>query len=415
MHPYSALAGLLILFMSLPLPAGEVLTLGEAERVAIARDAQRDRLSAVSEAAGERAIADSALPDPEVQLGLQNLPLGSLSLEDEAMTQVMIGVEQAFPPGDTRAFIRERGRHLAAATNTQVAEREREIRYTVRDAWLRAQTAGMLLERAEAVQASVAGFSGVAESRFATGGGRQADYLAATLKLDRLRDDILRAREQRATALAILQRWIGRPPRALAPAQLPEPASREILAERLAAHPALASADAYIAAGEAGESIAKERFGPRWKIGASYGYRRGVEAMTGEPRDDMASVMIGFSLPFFSRDRQEHDLSAARSETRAARYGKEDALRELLGRLDVTWQRHEQAQRQLDLYEQALLPAARRVVESTNQAYADNAAGYEDLVDAELELFAIEARRLELAERVQRARAELDYLAGEPQ
>jgi len=408
------LAGLLILFISAAQSA-EVLTLAEAEQRAIARDAERDRLFAESEAAGERAIAGSALPDPEVQLGLQNVPLGSLALDEEPMTQVMIGIEQMFPPGDTRAYLRERGEHLAVAAGTRVLDRERQLRYAVREAWLMAQTAQHTLERAESVQAAVAGLQDVAETRYATGGGRQADYLAAKLRLDRLKDEILRARERRAMALATLRRWLGSSPQALAPARLTKPSSYDILADQLAAHPLLASADAYIAAGEAGESVAKESFGPRWKLGMSYGYRRGVEAMTGEPRDDMASVMVGFSLPLFSRDRQERDLSAARSETRAARYGREDALRELLGRLDVAWQRHEESVRQLALYEQELLPAARQVVESTHQAYADNAAGFDALVDAQLELFAFEIRRLELEERVQRARAELYYLAGEPQ
>ena len=407
-----ALAGLLLMNSVF---AADPLTLAEAEQLAIARDAGRDRLLAETEAAHERAIAASALPDPEIQLGLQSVPVGSFALDEEPMTQLMVGVEQMFPPGDTREFLRERGNHLATATAARAVDRERQLRYAVRDAWLKAQTAQRMIERAEAVLWEVKGLPDIAASRYATGGGRQSDYLAASLKLDKLKDEILRAAEQRATALAMLSRWLGEAPASLAYARLAAPPKRATLVEHLPAHPLLASAEASIAAGEAGEAVVEESFGPRWRVGMSYGARRGVEAMTGEPRDDMASLMVGFSLPLFTKNRQQRDLAAARSETRAARYDREDMLRDLLGRLDVAMQQHEQAERQLALYEQELIPAARQVVESTSQAYADNAAGFDQLVEAQLELYAFDVRRLELEERVQRARAELYYLAGEPQ
>lgn len=414
MHVLLALAGLLLI-ISAPLLAAEPLTLAEAEQRAIARDAGRERLLAESDATHERAVAASALPDPEVQLGLQNVPLGSFALDEEPMTQMMLGVEQKFPPGDTREYLRERGSHLATATAAKAVDRERLLRYAVRDAWLRAQTAQRTVERAEAALAEVQGLPDIAASRYAAGGGRQSDYLAAALRIERLNDEILRAEERRATARATLGRWLGESPASLAYARLAAPPDRNTLVEQLPGHPLLASAEASIAAGEAGEAVVEESFRPRWSVGMSYGARRGVEAMTGEPRDDMASVMVGFSLPLFTKNRQDRDLAAARSETRAARYGREDMLRELLGRLDVAMQQHEQAERQLALYEQELIPAARQVFESTSQAYADNAAAYDDLVDAQLELYAFEVRRLELEERVQRARAELYYLAGEPQ
>lgn len=409
-----ALPGLLLV-ISAPLLAAEPLTLAEAEQRAIARDAGRDRLLAESDAAHERAIAASALPDPEVQLGLQNVPLGSFALDEDPMTQMMLGVEQMFPPGDTREYLRERGNHLATAAVAMAVERERQLRYALRDAWLQAQTALRRIERAQAALAEVRGLPEVAASRYATGGGRQSDYLAASLRIERLKDEILRAEETRATALATLGRWLGEAPGSLAYARLAEPPNRATLVEQLPEHPLLASAESSIAAGEAGEAVVEQSFGPRWRVGMSYGARRGVEAMTGAPLDDMASIMVGLSLPLFTKNRQERDLAAARSETRAARHGREDILRDLLGRLDVAIQQHEQAERQLALYEHELVPAARQVVESTSQAYADNAAAYDELVDAQLELYAFEVRRLELEERVQRARAELYYLAGEPQ
>lgn len=415
MRLFAPLIGLITLITVMPLPlTAAPLTLAEAEQLALARDAARERILAEAEAEGERAIASGALPDPEVSLGLQNVPVGSFALDEDPMSMVMLGVEQMIPPGGVREYLRERGLHLAEATAVLAADRERQVRYAVRDAWLAAQTAAALTAAVNRVRAETASLMAAAEGRYATGGGRQSDYLTAKLKLDRLTDELLRAEEQLAVAQASLRRWLGEAPEKTSSANLPEPPGFDVLLAGLQAHPLLVSADARVAAGQSAEAIAGENYGPRWKVGASYGYRRGMN-MAGEPADDMASIMVGFSLPLFTKNRQDRELSAARSETRAARFNREDMLRELSGRLDAAWRRHRDTSRQLALYSEQLLPDAQRVVDATEQAYADNAAGFDELAEAYIDLFEMDARRLELAERVQRARAEIYYLTGEPQ
>lgn len=392
--------------------ASEPLSLAQAEAMAIQRDAGRERLELEAAAQAERAVAAGSLPDPEVRLGAANLPVDSLALDAEPMTQLVVGIRQMFPPGETRAYRERRGRQLAAATGVLADERARQVRLAVRRAWFEAQAAAAMAERISATHAAVAPLLAAAAGRYATGTGRQADYLAAQLRLDRLRDRALQAEERRAAALAMLERWLGE--RVVpAPASLPPPEDFETLRARLETHPRAESAAARIAAGEAGEGLAREAFAPQWGLDFSYGHRRGVDAMTGAERPDFASAMVTFSLPLFTGNRQQRELAAAKRETLAAVHAREDVLRELAGRLDATWQRHRDIARQLELLENERLPAARRARDATERAYADNAVGFADLVDVEIDLLELELARLELRERLALARAEIRYLAGE--
>ncbi|HEX7029555.1 MAG TPA: TolC family protein [Gammaproteobacteria bacterium] len=415
MRVFPPLAGL-ILFLSVPAAnaAEDVLSLPAAEALAIQRDAERDRLEIEAEAQAERAVAAGSLPDPELRLGVMNLPVDSLALDAEPMTQAVIGIRQMLPPGDTLDLRTERGRRLAGALRETAAERARQVRLAVREAWFNALTAAAMRTAIDSTRDAVAPLLAAAESRYSTGSGGQVDFLAAQLRLDRLAERGLRVQEQYAVAIAMLRRWLAEVPETLAPAELPPPAAYGELVRRLPSHPLLEAAGARIAAGETGEDIVRETFGPQWGVDFSYGARRGVDAM-GRDRPDFASVMVTMSLPLFTGNRQDRELAAAMRETNAARSGRENLLRELAARLDTAWRRHEQISRQLALLDDELLPSARRARESALDAYAANALVFADLVDIETDLLELELRRLELLERQQLARAEIYYLAGEPQ
>lgn len=413
MRVFLPLAGLLLLLMSAPFAAAaDSLSLAEAEQLAVDRDAERLRLALEAEAQAERAVAAGSLPDPELRLGAANLPVDSFALDAEPMTQVVIGIRQMLPPGDTLDLRTRRGRLLADAIAAMSAARAADVRLAVRSAWLNAQIAAAAQATIATTRDAVAPLLDAAESRYTTGGGRQADFLAAMLRLERLHERALRADERETLARARLGRWLDNLPAELAGAELPPPPAFGEIAAALASHPLVQATEARVAANLANEEIAEESFGPQWGLDFSYGYRQGVDAF-GNDRPDFASAMVTMSLPLFTGNRQERELAAARRETRAAEYAREDRLRELATRLDAAWRQHEEASRQLRLIEQTLLPAARQAREAAMSAYADNALPFTDFVDTETDLLDIELRRLELRERIQLARAELAWLAGE--
>ena len=75
----------------------DILTLEQA--ISLTRNAETVSQSYEYRAAGfeQESIAESSLPDPKLKLGVMNLPTDSFDLEQEAMTQLQVGVIQAFP------------------------------------------------------------------------------------------------------------------------------------------------------------------------------------------------------------------------------------------------------------------------------------------------------------------------------
>lgn len=396
---------------SLPLQAAP-LALAEAERIAIERDAARSQLLEESAAQADAAIAQSALPDPELRLGAVNLPTDSFALDEQAMTQLVVGVRQVFPPGDTLELNAARANWMAHGREQQAGDRAAQVRMLVRQLWLQRQAQDSKLEKLRAVIREVGPLLSARETRYATGGGQQADFLLAQLRLDRLADREMRIDEQRRASEEMLARYLGdAATRDYHQVRLVEPGSRAGLLAELETHPRVRAQDARIAAGETGQQAAAEQFGPRWALDFSYGDRRGLDA-TGNELPDFASAMVSMSIPLFNREAKRKAVSAAKRETRAATYARIDLLRELESRLNESWSRHANIERQLALHEDRLLPTARQAVRSSESAYANDRASLDRLVEAHVDLLELELRRIELLARRDQLRAELDYLGG---
>jgi hypothetical protein len=90
-------------------PAQAILTLAEAERLALEQAPALARSQAEVSASRERTVYAGELPDPQLTLGALNVPTDSYRLDQEDMTMLMLGVRQALPPGDTRRLRTQRG------------------------------------------------------------------------------------------------------------------------------------------------------------------------------------------------------------------------------------------------------------------------------------------------------------------
>ncbi|MDH5192028.1 MAG: transporter, partial [Gammaproteobacteria bacterium] len=94
---------LLFVFFSSLTQAG-ILTLEEAETIALEQDPLVSGLQSSALALSEKAIADATLPDPKMKVGLSSFPTDTFKREQEPMTQVQVGIQQAIPRGDTLAI-----------------------------------------------------------------------------------------------------------------------------------------------------------------------------------------------------------------------------------------------------------------------------------------------------------------------
>lgn len=407
------------------------LSLAEAERLALEGDAMIAAYGDEAAAYRDRAVAARQLPNPEARVGAVNVPADSLSLSADDMTMLEVGVMQRFTPD--RGPMGDRLDRLADGREARIVARTREVRLAVRSAWAEAAATARERELVREQQGWVRRMEAAATSMYASGEGvGQAELLNARLELAMLDERALMLDEEAAMRRAALVRWLGDV--ADLQLELPRPAPPSPLAtleERLARHPAHVEAAAAIAAAEAEAAVARAKFRPMWGIDVAYGFRSGREGMAAAPvdpmaadamtesiapgprRSDMLSAMVTVELPFFTKHRQQRELSAARAEVRAAERMREDGLRMLTMSLREAHARATRAGAMLELMDTRVLPTARTAAEAALAAYAAGSGSYDSVVAATRARLDAEVRRLRTATELAIAGAQLDALAGD--
>ena len=93
-----------------------------------------------AEALDSQGIADAALPDPMLRVGMANIRLSDFDRNREGMTQAQVSIRQMFPRGDTQRLSREIREWEARSARAAGALEARRIRLSVREAWLDRRT-----------------------------------------------------------------------------------------------------------------------------------------------------------------------------------------------------------------------------------------------------------------------------------
>ena len=93
--------GLLSAFVGIAQSAGTPLTLERAVKAAQLNDPWLVGNRHSQDAIESMSVAAGTLPDPQVSLGLANVPTDTFDFDQEPMTQFKVGVTQMFPRGDS--------------------------------------------------------------------------------------------------------------------------------------------------------------------------------------------------------------------------------------------------------------------------------------------------------------------------
>lgn len=334
------------------------LELSKAISLALARASLLQAGETRLESARQEAQRAGRLPDPELVLGIDNLPITGNTAFDFAaddMTQKRIGLRQVVPARGKREAARSlAGRRIDEAASNIVAtslEVQRETAQAWMDAWAASRTLGALrMLRGEAGLAAR-----MAKARMSAGAESPSDALATQAEVIDLDNRILAMEARREAAIVELSRWTGVD---LAPAhtavpdldRLPVPLDQLLASmDRLAP---LLQTDAQVATASAAIDAARAESRSDWSIGAAYGQRDGG-------RDDMMMLEVGIGLPLFTRNRQARGVAARQADFEATLLEREDLRRRLTARIRADVSRWEGLRRQVALHEDALLPLAR--------------------------------------------------------
>ncbi|MCH8862163.1 MAG: TolC family protein [Proteobacteria bacterium] len=399
--------------------AAQPLSLDEAVTIALgANDPTVTRFEERARALDDRAVSDSQLPDPKLNLGLLNFPTNSFRYTQEPMTRVQVGVKQAFPRGKTLSLTRKRREAEARAERAKLALQKRQIALDTRTAWLELYywlgARGTVGESRQAVSQLIE----VAISIFATGHQTSQDVLRAELELSLLDDQVVDVERRIEMARANLSRLVGEDAQRplAAPREgrgtgargfaLAMPAPAEILRQRLSLHPSIGVEDARIRARDHDIDIARQQYKPGWSANVGYGARGGDRA-------DFASVGIALDIPLFTGKRQDRRLAAAKRQRQVARLDRDARLlklNEMLERGYADWSRLGE---RVELYEKAVVLRATNTTEAALGAYRAGVSDFAELIRSRLAELNVNLKLLRLTVDRGQAQARLLYLDGE--
>lgn len=398
----AVLIGLLCLAGSAQASDPAVLNLDQAVTLALRNQPQMERLAARIHEAEANATAEGELPDPRLTLGLANLPVDSLALTREDMTQAMVGISQMIPGGRKRQLASQRMRVEASRTGAELEAARRRIARDAAQSWLNlyypTQALG-LLERIDREYEREVDWATVA---LASGDMSQADTLALRMMRASFQDQIADMRREEARARAELQRWTGTVTVGTrAEGKLPEAPSLDgsRAPQALEGHPELALLRRGVDLARSEADLAREAYKPDWEVEVAYGLRGGG-------RTDMLSVQVGVELPLFPRNRQDRRLASRLAAVDGATQEVEDRRRELAAGLAAARAEWEAANQRIAHFETAILPLAQRRVESTLAAYRTGKSPYSAVLEARRA--DLDARMQLLRQQVARARAAID-------
>jgi outer membrane protein TolC len=377
---YTALVGLCLLFSD-TLPASDMNT---AVGMALERDEGLQALDQRRLGLKERSVADGALPDPEIMIGAEGVPVTD-PFNADMMTMYKVGMRQRFPAGSTRELARERTLHQADGLDADLQARRLDIARQTRLAWLEWATAWQSLELAREAVEAFAELNEITMTRYRAGTGRQRDVDQARMELAMLERRVLVKKTRLDEASSRLTRWTGQQPSGVPdlPADAEMPARNlDELSERLHRHPLLQASDYRIEAGVTDTRLARQAYRPSWMVEAGYAHTRGMDPMTMSRQSDKLFAMVSFSIPLFTANRQDRRLTAARSELEALNHDRGLELQQMQGELDRQHSAWHRLTEQVEWLETRVLSSAEATVESTLSAYRADRATFDELVRA---------------------------------
>jgi outer membrane protein TolC len=357
-----------------PEPAPPVDSLVEQ---ALARAPSVAAMQAKLSAAREMIAPAGALPDPMLEVMLQDISFPKWTVGREEMSMIGPEIRQELPFPGKRAARRDVAAAEATVRAAGLEQLRRELTAQIRTLYARIYALDREHQYLEAAHELLDMISATAASRYSVGETDQEAVLKAQLELSRLAERLEDVAADRSGLVAALNRLLDQPgATALGQVrELPIPTVSSTPWEEAAvqASPEVAARQASVAAAEKRVTVLRLDLKPDFTTGAGIGLRGGL--------DPAVTLRFGLVLPLWRNVKQgplvraaEDDLATARAELRDA----EASARSSAARLAAEWRR---ANRQIDLYQQAIVPQSSAAVDAARAAYLVGRGDFLTVVD----------------------------------
>jgi outer membrane protein TolC len=326
--------------------------------------------SAELTAAREEAARAGTLPDPQLIVGVDSLPItgpNAFEFGHDDMTMKKLGLMQEFPAAAKREAQRLVADRLVNRAQALAGVQGLEVREQVADAWLAAWVAKRERMMLDELRDQAALAVKLAEARLRGGTGTAVDAMAAKSAALDVENRIDAAQATLDSARASLARWLGVDADAVP--QLGQSPDLSTLPIPEALLLATAGKQRQLIDWRSREDLAESRLQeaiagrrPDWSVMAAYGQRD-------DGRDDMLMLEFRVALPLFPGNRQDRGIAARRAEMQGVSAEREDAERAQLETVRKALAAWRGLRGQVDRHETQILPLARDRAQAALASY----------------------------------------------
>lgn len=397
-------------------PAEEGVTMDFAAylRLMLEKHPELKMARAEAHAKGEVPSQAESLPDPQLSIGVMDLPTDSLSFTEEDMTRKSIGITQAFPAPGKRDLRRKVAEGDSAASAAMAGEKRLELIEQARVAFYRMQyliTASGIAQKNKEVFND---FLDISMAKYTVGAGLQQDVLKAQLEYSRTLEYLIRIEQQISTQRKMLNAWAGLPENTdwrrpdIRPVEVPAGTDDELAERAVARRPLFAGLNAKLEQAHDALALARRESLPDYAVKLSYSQRDDTP-MT---RSDLVSAEVMIDLPVWkSRKQDKMAAEAALMEDKAREELAAERLR-LREKIYELMDEQTKNQKLLTLFDTALIMQASQMVESSRIAYRVNKGDFFALSMYQSTLFDYQIQRAEVEFELMAARARLLRVLG---
>jgi outer membrane protein TolC len=400
---------LILLLVTQPVYA---LTMQEVEDITRMNDyisqSQLNRRDALEESA----VADGQLPDPQLNVGLFNVPLDNFDLDREPNTQLRFGVSQSFPRGDTLKIRSQQtlwsSKEQDYRSQDQLAQSIRMTRENYLDVFYNVGAQKIIHQSHQYFSQLV----DIAESFYSVGRVNQQDVLRAQLELSRLEERVIIFKKNEDLARAELSKWLDDRAYEIIDTKFPtlnEIAVQQEVIDGLVYHPKVKASDSVVSFFNEGVAIAEEQYKPGWSVGVEYRKRFGNN-MDGSDRDDQMAALVKVDIPLFTDKRQDRRLSARHYQVMAAKDVRIDQLQILKRSVSREFSALEKYKEQIELYGMQLVPDADANANASLKAYQSGVTEFTTLARARITQLDIQLEALRVKVEAAKAHVRILYL-----
>jgi outer membrane protein, heavy metal efflux system len=400
---------------------GQVLSIDEAVLTAVNNNPNISKMQARYRALKEIPSQAGSLPDPMIMLNAMNFPTDTFNVKQEPMTQMQIGVSQAFPFPGKLSLRKQVSEYEAIAASHSVGEVRQQIISHVKQSWWQLYFLDRALEVVSKNQDLMRQLLEVSRKKYEVGKGLQQDVLLAQLELSKLLDHEIELKSMRKHGNIQLNVLMDISPnkKFALPKSMPDIIKNDWAEEDLYhrsenARSVLLEKKELQEAAKTKLSLSKKGYYPDFKLGVTYGDRRGDNPPPkGGARADFLSIMLNVNIPIYSGSKQSREISQRAEELETSRYVVMDSLTKVRSEVSMALTDLEQSNEQYLLFKTGIVPQAQQTVSSMLSAYQVNKVDFLNLVRSQITLFNYELQYWKAFTASQQALARLTAAVGE--